>query len=290
MTFSVFQSMWAMENQPWHGEPWTMAERIEKVAEAGFDGAGIDTYTPGKNPPAADMAKLLDAAGLRSSVTVFVTENRPLAGGLRYATELGAELVVVCGEVFPASVAEAAELVTGWSEQCTAVGLAMHLETHRYTLTNDLAFTAALASAVDVPLALDLSHYVVGNELPDPDDDGIERGRVQAMLDILYSHGASVQGRVATREQIQVPLGWPPHRKAERRFETWWTDAFRSIRHRAADNDCVFLCELGPYPYALVGPDGAELSDRWEESQELARRARRLYEAAAPAMTSPSPT
>ena len=283
MTLSVFQSMWAMENQPWHGKPWTMAERVEKVAEAGFDGAGIDTYTPGKNPPATELAKLLDAAGLRSSVTVFVTENRPLAEGLRYAAELGAELVVVCGEVFPASVTEAADLVTAWSQECGAVGIPMHLETHRYTLTNDLAFTAALASAVDVPLALDLSHYVVGNELPDPDDAGAERGRVQEMLEMLYVRGASVQGRVATREQIQVPLGWPPYQKAERRFETWWTDAFRSVRRRGPDQQCVFLCELGPYPYALVGSDGVELSDRWSESQELARRARVLFDLAATA-------
>ncbi|WP_019926165.1 sugar phosphate isomerase/epimerase [Nocardia sp. BMG111209] len=281
MTLSVFQSLWAMEDLPLHGARWTVPQRVERVAEAGFDGVGIDTYTPGKNPPAATMARLLDAAGLRSSVTVFVTEQRPLSEGLRYATDVGAELVVVCGEVFPDSVAAAAELVADWMEQSRRAGVAMQLETHRYTLTNDPAFTAQLVQAVDVPLALDLSHYVVGSELPDPDAGGAERPRVQRLLDILYERAGSVQGRVATREQIQVPLHWPPHRRAERRFETWWTDAFRSLHRRRPDQDCVFLCELGPYPYALVGPDGRELSDRWAESLDLAARARTLFAAAA---------
>jgi hypothetical protein len=274
-TLSVFQSLWAMEGLPWRAtQPWSLEEQIEQVASAGFAGVAVDTYSLDNIPPAATLAPLLHAAELRSSVTVFVTETRPLAQGLEYASELGAELVVVCGQVFPEEVSETARLVRSWLKEAAEAGIPLHLETHRYTLTNDLGFTARLVREVpEVELALDLSHYVVGNELPDVDEP-----RVEEMMSLLIARGASLQGRVATREQIQVPLEFPQHRPAVERFLRWWSQAFRSWRSRAASGaDLVFLCELGPVPYPVTGPDGLELSDRWHEALLLKSWAEELF-------------
>ncbi|ROO86063.1 sugar phosphate isomerase/epimerase [Actinocorallia herbida] len=279
-TLSVFQSLWAMEGLPWRGAaPWPLEERVRRVAEAGFAGVGIDTFSPVKTPPPHVIEPLLRDAGLRVSVTVFVTETRPLAEGLRYAAEVGAELVVVCGQVFPETVDDAAVLVGSWMEEAEAAGLPMHLETHRYTLTNDLGFTARLVERVpEVRLALDLSHYVVGNELPDLDEP-----RVEEQIATLLAHGGSVQGRVATREQIQVPLAFPQHAPAVARFRRWWERAFAAWRERGENDDCVFLCELGTLPYPVTGPDGRELSDRWAESLVLRSWAEELFAETVPA-------
>jgi hypothetical protein len=273
-SLSVFQSLWAMEGLPWRAaRSWTLEERVERIARAGFAGVGLDLYAR-EAPAAAEVTPLLRAFGLRSLVTAFVNERTPLGTSLEYAATVEAELVVVCGQLFPDGPAEAAELVRGWRKETEAAGFAFQLETHRYTLTNDLAFTDRLVSEVpDVALSLDLSHYVVGNELPDTAD-----ARVDAMLGRLLEHGASLQGRVATREQAQVPVEFAQHAAQVERFRGWWKQAMRAWRTRTgADADLVFLCELGTTPYAITGADGEELSDRWREALLLKSWAEELF-------------
>jgi len=43
------------------------------------------------------------------------------------------------------------------------------------------------------------------------------------------------------------------------------------------DGKLNFLCELGPKEYAMTGPDGYELSDRWHEAQTLWHEAQTLW-------------
>jgi hypothetical protein len=276
MNLSVFQSLWAMEGLPGRGAPrWPLAERIERIAAEGFAGAAIDLGAP-EAPAAERVTPLLRAAGLRSHVFAFVNDNNPLPAALGYAADVGAELLVVCGQVFPSEIPEAAWLVRSWLAEAAAAGIALQLETHRYTLTNDLGFTARLLEAVpELELAVDLSHYVCGNELPDTPD-----ARVDALIGQVLDRGASFQGRIATRCQIQVSPGFPQHRATTDRFRGWWERGFRSWRARAeAGADCVFCCELGNVPYAITGADGAELSDRWAEALLLKAWAEELFAA-----------
>ncbi|WP_326597795.1 hypothetical protein [Streptomyces sp. NBC_01803] len=276
-TLAVFQSLWAMEGLPWRtAEPWPLRERVARVAGAGFAGAAVDLGAR-EAPAAAEIGPLLREAGLRCQVFAFVGEGRPLEAALAYAAEAGAERVVVCGQVFPATVAEAAVMVREWLARAGDAGIAVQLETHRYTVTNDLGFTARLLAEVpEVELSVDLSHYVVGNELPDGPDS-----RVEELVGLLLDRAGSLQGRVATRGQVQVPLGFAQHRAAVERFRAWWARGFASWRARAgAGDECVFHCELGAVPYAITGADGAELSDRWAEALLLKEWAEELFAAA----------
>jgi hypothetical protein len=80
------------------------------------------------------------------------------------------------------------------------------------------------------------------------------------------------QGRIGTREQVQIPIDFPHHRKWVDLFLGWWEDGLRRWRRRApADGVTNFLCELGPRDYAITDRDGNELSDRWREALQLKR-------------------
>jgi sugar phosphate isomerase/epimerase len=277
-TLSVFQSLWAMEGLPWRGSaPWPLAERVERIAAAGFAGLAVDLGAR-EAPPAREIAPLVRRAGLRCHVFAFVSEARPLGHALEYAAAVAAELVVVCGQVFPAEIGAAARVVRGWLAEAAAAGIPFQLETHRYTLTNDLGFAVRLLDEVpELELAVDLSHYVVGNELPDQGDR-----RVEELIGRVLDRAGSLQGRVATRGQVQVSPVFEQHRAAADRFRAWWESGFRRWRARSgAGADYVFCCELGTVPYAMTGPDGHELADRWAEALLLKSWAEELFQASA---------
>ncbi|SHN21274.1 sugar phosphate isomerase/epimerase family protein [Cryptosporangium aurantiacum] len=268
-TLSVFQSLWAMEDLPWRSASrWSLPERVERIASAGFAGLAVDLGAR-EAPPAAELAPLL--AGLRSAVFTFITDDAALDAAVRYAEAIGAELIVGCGQVFPGDVTTAAALVRGWLKTAAAAGIPFQLETHRYTVTNDLGFTVALLDAVpELTLAVDLSHYVVGNELPDGPDE-----RVDTLIGRVLDRAGSLQGRIATRGQVQVSPSFPQHRAAADRFRAWWAAAMRTY----PGDDLVFCCELGTVPYAITGADGAQISDRWADALLLKSWAEELFHA-----------
>lgn len=179
-------------------------------------------------------------------------------------------------------------------------GVELHFETHRHCMTNDMFPTLQLLDAVpEMTMVGDLSHYMVGREFGYPLSE-----RDAALVNRLLQRCESFQGRVASREQVQVQINFPQHAKWLELFTSWWRDGFRlwHARHRHAKKPKVlnFICELvwsflslfpatplilvtpilfsqGPPEYAITGADGYELSDRWEESKQLMDIARELW-------------
>jgi hypothetical protein len=48
-------------------------------------------------------------------------------------------------------------------------------------------------------------------------------------------------------------------------------------RRNSADATLVFLCELGPPPYAITDGRQRELSDRWQEALQIRRWAEEIW-------------
>jgi len=258
----IYQSLWAMElRQPGISERSAEAN-FRLAAEAGYAGLCIDPAIH-EVDTFADMKPLFQRYKLKCLMNAFpgaIGELKPL---LELARELGAPVVNIIGTMYPLTVGGAVPIVRRWLEVADDVGVPVTFETHRDCITNDMFFTLQLMDAVpEMRLCADLSHYVVGRELRLPLSPFW-----QGLFTRIIERTDCMNGRIASREQVQVPLSFPQHQTWVDLFRNWWLQGLRAWRSRAHDEATfIFLCELGPPPYAMTGADGRELSDRWEEA------------------------
>jgi hypothetical protein len=274
MNFRVFQSLWAMSELPRNAAfEWTVPEKIQKLVEAGFEGIEVG-WTP--LLPYAEAIDCARAAGLDWSVTVFpptADEFRALAQTLR-SFDPAPRYVNIQPNLKVFTVDEGVPYLREGMKVFRNAGFQTLIETHRDRMTTDLRFTLQLMDAVpEMRINADLSHFVVGQELawPVSDEDHALVHRVIERADLFH-------GRVASREQVQIPIAWDYHRPWVELFLGWWEEGFRRWRERSSPNDeLVFVSELGPPWYALTGPAQEELSDRWQEALLLKQEVEAIW-------------
>ena len=258
----IFQSLWAMELREPGIPERPMEEKFRMVAEAGYHGLCIDPAVH-EIDDFLKLKPLYREYELKCMVNAFPAsiEELPLLLGL--ASELDASLVNVIGQVMPLTVEEGVPLVRQWMADAQRAGLPLLFETHRDCTLNDLYYALQLIELVpEMRLCADLSHYVIDREMRLPlsvtDQDYMHR---------ILERSDCFQGRIANREQIQVQIDFPQHRDWVEQFRAWWKEGIGMWRQRSdQDATLIFLCELGPPPYAMTDARQTELSDRWREA------------------------
>ena len=238
----------------------------EKVAVAGYDGIAIDLGA-GDVAQARAVRPHMERNGLTPLIVAFPRTVESLRETLVMAQDFGAPFVDVIGQVMPLSVDGMIPVIRRWIDMADEVGMPIQFETHRNCITNDLYATLCLIDAVpEMRLCADLSHFVVDREFKLPLD-----ARDASLIARIIDRSDSFQGRVASRQQIQLQLDFPQHAKWVELFKGWWRDGLESWRARHDAGDCIFMCELGPPEYAITDATGTEMSNRWEEALTIRR-------------------
>ena len=260
-----------MEQRRPDGFEWSLDQKLQMIHDAGFDGAGVRFFD---RDYARQVTGRLREWGLTWQAQCYPQRVEDLVPILENVAEFGADHLNLQADVRPHTVAECVPLIEGWQRLAAQAGVPLHFETHRDRMTTDLYFTLRLLDRFpDLRLTGDLSHYVVGREFAWPISDENHR-----LMHRIIDNCWGFHGRVASREQIQVQISFDHQRDWLDLFMGWWEYGFRSWRRRAPkDATLSFLCELGPKEYAMTGRDGYELSDRWEEAQQLMRMVRELW-------------
>jgi hypothetical protein len=268
-----YQSLWATElRRPGLAEA-PIPERFDRVKQAGYDGLAIDLGATDLVVARGCVAEFARTA-LKGLVIAFPTSIEALRPALHLAKDIGSPFVVVVGKVMPLAVVDMIPVVRGWLRVAADEGVPIQFETHRNCITNDMFSTLLLLDAIpEMRLCADLSHYVVDREMMLP-----LAADMQGYVSRILARSDSFQGRIATRSQIQVAIGFPQHRVWLETFLAWWREGFSRWQARAPHLDLLFLCELGPPNYAITDANGDELSDRSEEALQLRRLARQIWD------------
>ena len=263
----IFQSLWAMELRSPHRAERTPEENFRMVAEAGYAGLCLDPSVA-EIPDVRKLKPLFEEYGLACMINAFPFQPDDMQPLLGLARDLDARLVNIIGGVMPIRPEDAVPVIRRWMTEAEAAGIPALFETHRDSLLNDLYYTLQVMDLVpEMRLCADLSHFVVDREMREPVSD-----RDQAYIDLVLGRSDCFQGRVANREQVQVQIDFPQHQEWVGIFKGWWRSGMRSWRRRNdRDATLIFLCELGPPPYAITDADRRELSDRWEEALTIRR-------------------
>ncbi len=270
----IYQSLWGMELRNPSLVERAPEDAFKMVADAGFDGICLDPSVT-EIPKNIALKPLFEKHGLGCMINAFPYAATDMVPLLDFAGDMNAHMVNVISGLMPIRPEDAVAVVRQWIDEAAERSMPLLFETHRDGLLNDLYFTLQLMELVpEMRLCADLSHFVVDRELRAP----VPKRDAQYISSVL-DRSDCFQGRIANREQVQIQINFPQHQVWVDIFKGWWKEGMRAWRKRNADNaTLIFLCELGPPPYAITDGDQNELSDRWEESLQIRDWALEIWE------------
>jgi hypothetical protein len=172
---------------------------------------------------------------------------------------------------------EAFRLIDSILEASTQAGIPLYVETHRATIFQDMWRTVDFTRRYpELRFNGDFSHWYAGQEMVYGSFE-----KKFAFIQPVLERVRFIHGRIANPGCIQAKVEeGTPHLA---HFRELWTACFRNFLALAGDSDYIcFTPELlAPDIYYAHSLNGAELSDRWQESLLLNRIAQQCFSDAA---------
>jgi len=269
----IVQNLWGLRAHPSVAAEWPDERKASEIKAAGFD--AFDVWVGGaKEEDLARWKALGDAHGLGIGVEFGPTKPEHADAAIAAARRLGSVYLDAHVGSYFISETEAEALLRGLVERCAKAGMPLVVQTHRGRVTQDLLRTVAYARAIpDLRFDLDFSHYLVAGEMGGPLGPEAE-----AAFAVLMERATMLDGRFTNGEQVQVDLLNPVYRAHVDRQSALWKRVMIGWLRTAQRGDVFpFRVELGPPDYAILGPDGRELSDRWEQQKAMKALVERLW-------------
>jgi hypothetical protein len=269
-------NVWGLEGLPAGGPEWSLEEKLERLKKAGgFD--AVDRYTaadPKSESAVAELDGLAKKYGFRVGMATSIDRLEQLDIAISLARKAGTPYVDVMTGPYSVPEAEAVRLIRAISDRFKAEKIALALQTHRGLVTQDLLRTVEYTRAVpDLRFDLDLSHYFVAGEI----GEDLNAAALPAFEAIL-ARAVMLDGRVSNGEQVQIDIGPSGDNPHARRFAALWKKVMVAWLQSAMPGDILpFRIELGPPNYAILDPEGREISDRWAQTLVIRTLAERLF-------------
>ncbi|WP_082197994.1 sugar phosphate isomerase/epimerase [Bacillus sp. FJAT-26390] len=259
------QSWWAMNLLGEDGKEWTMEQKFEKIADAGY--TAISAAVPSQAEE-EEWQRLLDRYKLGFNAIAFPDKVEDISAYIKDAKRFG-RVQYLNLQVMDSFVIndEAIKLLSGLLSQASEAGIPTFIETHRGTVTQDLIRTAEYVRELpELRLMIDLSHYVVAGEL-----NG-SLTKTERYFDTLLERTSGIHARVSNGEQVQIDVGAEGDHPMLPHFERWWSKGMSYWLRQAQPGDVLpFVTELGPPGFYAVtrrntAGDEVEISDRWQQA------------------------
>lgn len=278
-------NLWVLSRLPRDGEEWSLPEKFDRIARAGFSGFEAN---PESEQEADELAQLCRERNIAIGLQAYPWTADDLIPRIELAHRMRAEYISAQVYASPLATApEIADLLEEMTELVTDAGLPFFVETHRGRVTQDLRRTIKVIKKFPkIRFTGDFSHYVVAGEMV-----GGWGEEVWDAFRKIAKRCCNWHGRIGNGEQVQTDIGDGTNSMCQH-FKKLWTLGMTEWLKKARPGDVLpFFPELGPPLYSITDLNGREISDRWEQCLVIKRLAEEAWsdaEAAHAAASAPA--